>query len=30
VFTQESKPYEVEIVVAEVGTSPERPTRSTA
>ena len=28
VFTQESKPYEVEIVVAEVATAP-RPTRST-
>ena len=29
VFTQESKPYEVEIVVAEVGRHPGRPTRST-
>ena len=29
VFTQESKPYEVEIVVAEVGDDPRRPTRST-
>ncbi len=29
VFTQESKPYEVEIAVAEVGTSAASPTRST-